>query len=72
MLVGGEIHAGTPRTHERRSVPCPERLALLIDEITVTIVHLDTAETLSTHNIDTERSYWRNTQKVQGRWPGTF
>lgn len=44
---------------------------LLIDETTATVIHLDTSEILSTHRIDPERSYWRNTQKVPGRWPGT-
>lgn len=32
VLVGWEIHVGTPKTHERRSVPYPEQLAPLIDE----------------------------------------
>lgn len=30
VLVKWEIHVGTPKTHERRSVPYPERLAPLI------------------------------------------
>ncbi|WP_438354651.1 tyrosine-type recombinase/integrase [Microbacterium sp. CJ88] len=31
VLVGWEIQVGSPKTHERRSVPYPERLAPLID-----------------------------------------
>ncbi|WP_434810121.1 hypothetical protein [Microbacterium sp. bgisy189] len=31
VLVGWEVHVGTTKTHERRSVPYPERLAPLID-----------------------------------------
>ncbi|MDN3495009.1 site-specific integrase [Planococcus sp. APC 4015] len=31
VLVGWEIHVGTPKTNERRSVPYPERLAPFID-----------------------------------------
>lgn len=31
VMVGYEIHVGTPKTHERRSVPYPERFATLID-----------------------------------------
>lgn len=32
VLVRWEVHVGTPKTHERRSVPYPEFLAPLIDE----------------------------------------
>lgn len=32
VLVGWETHVGTPKSHERRSVPYPEQLAPLIDE----------------------------------------
>lgn len=31
VLVGWEIHVGTPKTHERRSVPYPAGLAPLVD-----------------------------------------
>jgi transposase InsO family protein len=46
-----------------------KRILALIDETTVTIVHLDTAEIIATNTINPERSYWRNTQKAPGRWP---
>jgi hypothetical protein len=40
-----------------------KRVLALIDETTVTVIHLDTGEILSTHNIDPDRSYWRNQNK---------
>ncbi|HWI30326.1 MAG TPA: hypothetical protein VNT50_02450 [Microbacterium sp.] len=48
-----------------------KRILALIDESTVTVVHLDTGEILSTHIIDPHRSYWRNQQQEPGRWPGS-
>jgi len=48
-----------------------KRVLALIDETTVTVIHLDTGEILSTHNIDPDRSYWRNQQQEPGRWPGS-
>lgn len=48
-----------------------KRVIALIDETTVTVIHLDTDEILSTHNIDPTRSYWRNHEQEPGRWPGS-
>lgn len=48
-----------------------KRVIALIDETSVTVIHLDTGEIIATNTIDPERSYWRNTQKAPGRWPGT-
>lgn len=31
VMIAYEIHVGTPKTHERRSVPYPERLAPMIE-----------------------------------------
>jgi len=47
-----------------------KRIPALIDETTVTVIHLDTGEILSTHDINPNRSYWRNNQQEPGRWPG--
>ena len=44
----------------------------MTDETTVTVIHLDTGEIIATNTIDPTHSYWRNTQKVPGRWPGTI
>lgn len=32
VMIAYEIHVGTPKTHERRSVPYPQRLAPMIEE----------------------------------------
>ncbi|WP_375384204.1 hypothetical protein [uncultured Microbacterium sp.] len=49
-----------------------KRVILIADETTVTVVHLTTGEILATNTINPDRSYWRNTQKEPGRWPGSF
>jgi transposase InsO family protein len=48
-----------------------KRILALIDATTVTVIHLDTGEILSTHTIAPDRSYWRNQQQEPGRWPGS-
>jgi len=48
-----------------------KRILALVDETTVTVIHLDTGEILSTHQINPNRSYWRNQQQEPGRWPGS-
>ncbi len=49
-----------------------KRILALVDETTVTIIHLDTAEIIATNTINPERSYWRNQMKEPGRWPGSL
>jgi transposase InsO family protein len=44
---------------------------ILIDATTATVIHRDTGEVLSTHNIDPSRVYWRDQSKDPGRWPGS-
>ena len=46
------------------------RVLAIADDTTVTVIKLETGEILSTHDIDPDRAYWRNTQKSPGRWPG--
>lgn len=53
----GAAHAGTPAL-------------LLVHPDTVEVINPATGEHLSSHTIDPTRSYWRNTQKSPGRWPG--
>jgi len=36
------------------------------------VIALETGEILSTHDIDPNRTYWRNTQRTPGRWPGVL
>jgi transposase InsO family protein len=46
-----------------------KRVLAIADDTTITVIHLHTGELLSTHTIDPNRHYWRNTQKAPGRWP---
>ncbi|QAY73331.1 hypothetical protein ET445_08220 [Agromyces protaetiae] len=46
-----------------------KRVLALIDETTVTVIHIDTGEILSEHTIDPDHSYWRNQLTTPGRWP---
>jgi transposase InsO family protein len=48
-----------------------KRVIALIDETTVTVIHLDTGEILATNTIDPDHSYWRNKTKEPGRWPSS-
>ena len=57
-------HLGVGYAHARK------RVLAIADDTTVTVIELDTGEILSTHDIDAQRSYWPNTQKSPGRWPG--
>lgn len=62
--AGRMHHLGIGTVHHGK------RVLALIDETTVTIVHLDTGDILATNTINPDRSYWRNTQQEPGRWPG--
>jgi hypothetical protein len=46
------------------------RVLAIADNTTVTVIQLQTGEILSTHLIDPDKPYWRNTQRAPGRWPG--
>jgi len=63
--AGRMHHLGIGAAHHGK------RIIALIDDTTVTVIHLDTGEILSTHQIDPTRSYWRNQQQEPGRWPGS-
>ena len=47
------------------------RVVAIVDEQEVTVVALDTGEILSTHRIEPDMGYWRNTPRDPGRWPGS-
>lgn len=49
-----------------------KRCILLADDTTITVVHLDTGEILATNTINPDKTYWRNTMKEPGRWPGSL
>lgn len=63
--AGRMHHLGTGRANARK------RVLALADETHVTVIELDTAEVLSAHLIDANKSYWRNQQKEPGRWPSS-
>ncbi|MCH3973671.1 IS481 family transposase [Bifidobacterium tibiigranuli] len=52
--AGRMHHLGIGRAHAGK------RILAIADETTVTVIHLDTAETLSEHHIDPTRNYWPN------------
>lgn len=67
MRLAGRIHRlGIGYT--RRST----RVLAIAHNTEVTVIALETAEILSTHDIDPNRAYWRNTQRAPGRWPGAL
>jgi hypothetical protein len=47
------------------------RVLAIADEQAVTVVALDIGEILSTHRIEPDKGYWRNTRRDPGRWPGS-
>jgi hypothetical protein len=61
--AGRMHHLGIAAAHARK------RVLALADDHTITVIELHTGEVLSTHTIDPEKSYWRNTQRPAGRWP---
>ena len=62
--AGRTHHLGIGYAHARK------RILAIAEQNTVTVIELETAEILSTHDIDPSKTYWRNTQKPPGRWPG--
>lgn len=64
--AGRMHHLGIGAKHART------RVLALADDTTITVIALETGEILSTHQIQPERTYWRNTQRAPGRWPGAL
>ena len=63
---GGRLyHLKVGAAHARR------RVLAIVDEQEVTDVALDAGEILSTHHIEPDTGYWRNTRGDPGRWPGS-
>jgi hypothetical protein len=58
-------HLKIGAAHARR------RVLAIVDEQEVTVVALDTGEIFSTHRIEPDKGYWRNTRRDPGRWPGS-
>lgn len=64
--AGRTHHLGVGIAHARK------RVLAIADDTTVTVIELHTAEILSTHLIDSDRDYWRNTQKSPRQRRGDF
>ncbi|HEX7001813.1 MAG TPA: integrase core domain-containing protein, partial [Trueperaceae bacterium] len=56
-------HLGVGIRHKR------ERVTILVDATTATVVNQETGEILSRHHIDPTKDYWRNQDRSPGRWP---
>ncbi len=61
--AGRMHHLGVGATHARK------RVLAFADEHQITVADLNTGEVLSTHLIEPQKAYWRNTQRPPGRWP---
>jgi transposase InsO family protein len=62
--AGRMHHLGVGYAHARK------RVLAIADQTTITVTDLESGEILSTHHIDPTKTYWRNTQRAPGRWPG--
>ena len=63
--AGRMHHLGIGRAHARK------RVLALADDHHITVTDLHTGEVLSRHQIQPDKSYWRNQNKEPGRWPGS-
>lgn len=61
--AGRMHHLGIGYAHART------RVLAIADDTTITVIALETGEI---HTIDPHRTYWRNTQRAPGRWPGAL
>jgi transposase InsO family protein len=63
--AGRMHHLGIGSEHARK------RVLALADEHHITVIELHTGKVLSTHQIQPEKTYWRNQNKQPGRWPSS-
>ena len=63
--AGRMHHLGIGAAHARK------RVLALADDHHITVIELETGEVLSTHQIEPEKTYWRNQNKQPGRWPSS-
>jgi len=63
--AGRMHHLGVGAKHARK------RVLAFADDHQITVAEITTGEVLSTHQIDPNKSYWRNQNKEPGRWPGS-
>jgi transposase InsO family protein len=63
--AGRMHHLGIGTKHARK------RVLALADDHHITVTDLTTGEVLSVHNIEPNKTYWRNQNKQPGRWPSS-
>jgi transposase InsO family protein len=63
--AGKMHHLGIGAAHARK------RVLAIADDHHVTVTDLATGEVLSTHRVQPNKSYWRNTHREPGRWPSS-
>jgi transposase InsO family protein len=63
--AGRMHHLGIGTTHARK------RVLAFADEHHITVADLTTGEVLSTHQINPDKTYWRNEMREPGRWPSS-
>src|ERR1700729_1260151 len=61
--AGRMHHLGTGAKHARK------RVLAFADDHHITVADLTTGEILSTHQIEPNKTYWRNQMREPGRWP---
>ena len=61
--AGRMHHLGIGTTHARK------RVLAFADDHHITVADLTTGELLSVHQIEPNKTYWRNQQREPGRWP---
>jgi hypothetical protein len=63
--AGRMHHLGIGAKHART------RVLALADEHHITVIELETGEILSPHQIEPNKTYWRDQNREPGRWPGS-
>jgi transposase InsO family protein len=63
--AGRMHHLGVGAAHARK------RVLAFADDHQITVADLTTGEILSIHQIEPDKTYWRNHNREPGRWPGS-
>ena len=63
--AGRMHHLGVGTAHARK------RVLAFADDHHITVADLTTGEVLSTHQIEPDKTYWRNQNRKPGRWPSS-
>ena len=63
--AGRMHHLGIGTKHARKRIPA------FADDHQITVANLTTGEVLSVHQIEPDKTHWRNQNKQPGRWPNS-